>query len=112
LKIPPATAKKFHSAIIFYRAARFRGGLVAMGKQCACGATQGWREDRVAGGDYMPSPIAFALGGVNDDGVVSDDCGAEYCCGIIGVSVFLFFRRCQCSLAAGLVLGRGGSCRR
>ncbi|MCI9054462.1 MAG: hypothetical protein HFJ87_04870 [Muribaculaceae bacterium] len=53
MKIPPATAKKFHSAIIFYRAARFRGGLVAMGKQCACGATRGWREDRVAGGDYM-----------------------------------------------------------
>ena len=44
MKIPPATAKKFHSAIIFYPAARFRGGLVAMGKQCACGATQGWRE--------------------------------------------------------------------
>ena len=27
--------------------------LFVMGKQCACGATRGWRGDRVACGDYM-----------------------------------------------------------
>ncbi len=41
--------------------------------------------DRVACGDYMPHQSRFALGGVNDDGVVSDDCGATY------FLCFLFF---------------------
>ncbi len=28
-------------------------GCAVFGKQCACGATRGWRGDRVACGDYM-----------------------------------------------------------
>ena len=54
-----------------------------MGKQCACGATQGRREANGAHKGRLHTLFVFFCGWFGD-------CGAEYCCGIIGVFMFCF----------------------